>query len=88
VLVKRNPRVLASALPDGNTALLVVETGRYVTFDPTATAIWERTEEPITLRDLVASLLSEYEADEAVLERDVRNALETLADKKVVTLEA
>ena len=33
VLVKRNPRVLSSALPDGHTALLVIETGRYVTFD-------------------------------------------------------
>ena len=48
VLVKRNPRVLSSALPDGHTALLVIETGRYVTFDATATAIWNLTEQPIT----------------------------------------
>lgn len=86
MLVKRNPRVLASALPDGNTALLVVETGRYLTFDATATAVWERTQSPIALADLVDSLLEEYDAERDVLERDVRAALATLADQQVLTL--
>lgn len=87
MLVKRNPRVLASALPDGNTALLVVETGRYVTFDAAATAIWEKTETPIAFSDLIASLLEEYDVDQVTLERDVKEALSTLADKQVVTLD-
>ena len=86
MLVKRNPRVLSSTLPDGNAALLVVETGRYVTFDETATAIWERTKEPIAFGDLVASLLEEYEVARDVLELDVRTTLETLAEKRVLCL--
>lgn len=86
MLVKRNPRVLSSTLPDGNAALLVVETGRYVTFDATATAIWERTKQPITFADLIASLLEEYEVARDVLEDDVRAALDTLADKQVISL--
>ncbi|MDJ0978926.1 MAG: PqqD family protein [Erythrobacter sp.] len=86
MLVKRNPRVLASALPDGNTALLVVETGRYVTFDETATAIWQRIEQPISFNDLIASLMAEYDVSNDVLQSDVRNALHALEDKQVLTL--
>ncbi len=86
MLVKRNPRLLASALPDGNTALLVVETGRYVTFDGTATAIWERIEDPIAFADLIDSLLAEYDVTQAVLEKDVTDALHKLAEMQVVTL--
>jgi len=86
VLVTRNPRLLASALPDGNTALLVIATGRYVTFDETASAIWQRTQEPIAFADLIASLLSEYDVAQDVLERDVTKALDKLADMQVVTL--
>ena len=86
MLVTRNPRLLASALPDGNTALLVIETGRYVTFDETASAIWQRTQEPIAFADLIASLLSEYDVAQDVLERDVTKALHKLADMQVVTL--
>ncbi len=86
MLVKRNSSILASALPDGNTALLNVDTGRYLTFDATATAIWNRTQEPISFADLIASLLEEYEVDRTVLEKDVRTALETLAQKKVIAL--
>ncbi|MEM9310569.1 MAG: PqqD family protein [Pseudomonadota bacterium] len=86
MLVKRNPRLLASALPDGNTALLVVETGRYVTFDGTATAIWERIENPIAFADLIDSLLAEYDVTQAVLEKDVTDALHKLAEMQVVTL--
>ena len=86
VLVKRNSSILASALPDGSTALLNPETGRYLTFDETATAIWSRTEEPITFSDLIASLLEEYDVDQAALEKDVKAALLNLADKKVLAL--
>ena len=86
MLVKRNANVLASSLPDGNMALLNVDTGRYLTFDETAAAIWNRTEEPIALSDLIASLLEEYDADPEVLASDVRSTLQTLADKQVVTL--
>lgn len=86
MLVKRNPRVLASALPDGNTALLIVETGRYLTFDATATAVWERTQDPVTFADLVDSLLEEYAVERDVLERDLRATLATLAEKQVLTL--
>ena len=86
MLVKRNSSILASALPDGNTALLNVDTGRYLTFDETATAIWNRTERPIQFDDLIASLLEEYEVEPAVLEKDVRAALDTLCDKQVIAL--
>lgn len=86
MLVKRNANVLASSLPDGNMALLNVDTGRYLTFDETTSAIWNRTEKPISLSDLISSLLEEYDADPAVLEKDVRSTLETLAEKQVMSL--
>jgi hypothetical protein len=86
VLVTRNATILASTLPDGNTALLNTDTGRYLTFDASATAIWQRTENPITFDDLIASLMEEFEVERAVLEADVRAALETLAEKKVIQI--
>lgn len=86
MLVKRNATILASTLPDGNTALLNVDTGRYLTFDASATAIWQRTENPITFDDLIASLMEEFDVDKAVLEADVRAALETLAEKQVIEI--
>ena len=87
MLVKRNPRILASPLPDGSTVLLNLETGRYLTFNETATAIWERAAQPISVAEIVSSLLEEYEADRVTLEIDVRDALKTLSERQVVTLE-
>jgi len=86
MLVTRNSEVLASPLPDGNTALLHIKTGKYLTFDETASAIWSRTEQPVSFTDLIASLLKEYDVEQSVLEEDVKATLQTLADKQVLSL--
>ena len=45
---------------------------------PTAAAIWERLDSWVTVDTLVAHLLSEFDADSILAERDVREFLEQL----------
>lgn len=87
MLIKRFQEPLSTPLGGGKTALLNEATGEYLTFDETATAIWEKIEAPITFDDLVSQLLDEYEVDRKLLEDDVNQALETLSQKKLIELE-
>lgn len=86
MLIKRFQEPLSTPLGAGKTALLNEATGEYLTFDETATAIWDKTEAPITFDNLVLQLLEEYEVDRNLLEGEVRQALETLSQKKLIEL--
>lgn len=86
MLITRRQEPLSTPMGGGHTALLCEETGEYLTFDETATAIWEKTRKPIEFDALVTALASEYAVDIAILEQDVRQTLDTLSDKKLIEL--
>lgn len=86
MLIKRRQEPLSTPMGGGHTALLCEETGEYLTFDETATAIWEKTRNPIEFDALVTELAGEYGVDIVRLRKDVRGALDTLSDKKLIEM--
>lgn len=87
MLIKRCHEPLSAPLGEGTIALLHEETGEYLTFDETATSIWEKIERPIAFDDLISQLLEEYQVDRNLLEIEVHDALRKLAQKKLVELQ-
>ncbi|MHB8997803.1 MAG: PqqD family protein [Armatimonadota bacterium] len=53
----------------------------------TAAAIWKLLEQPRDVPSMVASLLEEYEANAAVVERGVTAVVEELLQRSMVTVE-
>lgn len=58
--------------------LLSVEQGSYFDFSPVTRRIWELLEEPRSLSELVASLVSEYEVDPETCRTEVRAVVKRL----------
>jgi hypothetical protein len=48
--------------------------------------LWDLLGEPMTVTDLVDELAQVYQGDAAIIERDVRSALEELAERGLVRL--
>ncbi len=66
------------------TVLLNLESGNYHGLNPIAVRMIEASKEAPTPRDVVATLASEYEQTEAVIERDLTELLEGLAERGLV----
>lgn len=66
------------------TVLMSLERGNYYGLDAIATDIWLRLEQPISIGDLCAQLVEDYEADLATIQRDVLNLLEHLRAEGLV----
>lgn len=70
---------LLSADVDGEMVMMDVETGVYFGLDAIGTDIWKRLEAPVTVADLTADLVGDYDAAPETIERDV---LALLTDMK------
>lgn len=86
MLIERISEPLSTPLGEGDTALLNERTGEYLTFNATASAVWEQTGSPIQFDVLVAALAKEYSVDQAVLESDVKRTLAMLEDKQLIKI--
>lgn len=68
--IRRHPEHLATEV-DGQTVLMNVDVGKYAGLDAIGQAIWSRIAQPVTLDELCRALLTVFDADAAVLRRDV-----------------
>ena len=73
-VVARTDESLSTTL-DGEAVLLQPEGGMYYGMNEVGTLLWERLEEPATVRDLRDALLSEFDVDRAVADRDLQDFL-------------
>jgi len=76
-LVARTDESLSATL-DGEAVLLQPEAGMYYGMNEVATLLWERLEEPASVADLRAELLSEFDVEAADADRDLRAFLADL----------
>ncbi len=76
-IICRSTSALYSSIGD-ETVLMSLERGNYYGLDAIATDIWLRLEEPVSIGDLCARLVEEYEADLPTIQQDVLNLLEQL----------
>lgn len=81
-----SPRVLFREL-DGEAVLLDLQSERYYGLDDVGTRIWSLLSELGDVQVVRERLLSEYNVDGAVLERDLARLIEELAKFGMLTVE-
>ena len=68
-IVVRSAEPLSAPVSD-TLVLFSLKREKYFALDAVSTAIWERLDQPIALKDLCESLGKEFDVDPAVCERD------------------
>ena len=71
---------------DGEVVMLSIENSEYYGLDDIGTSIWNLLENELTVSELVAILLNEYEVIESQCRKDVLQFLEKLAEKNLITV--
>jgi hypothetical protein len=58
----------------------------YYGLNPLASRVWKLVQEPVTIREILTSLLSEYEIEESTCMQDLLSLLEQLQCWKLIEL--
>ena len=75
--------VLAQEL-DGETVLLDLASESFFGLDEVSTRVWQLLRDGIGREEVIDRLLEEYEVDREVLERDIEDLLERLAEAGLI----
>ncbi|MDD2800278.1 MAG: PqqD family peptide modification chaperone [Methylobacter sp.] len=75
-----------SAVLDEEVVLMSIEKGAYFGLNRVLSCIWQILETPTTVSQLCAILQDEYDVEPEVCKRDVFEALEKLAENKLITV--
>jgi len=70
----------------GDAAILNLNSGQYYGLNPVGATIWALIQEPKTVGKVIETLLSEYDVDPAICERDLMALLKELEEKGLVEL--
>lgn len=74
-----------SSTLENETVILDYERGVYYTLDEVGTFIWKMLQQkPMTVAELKAEVLAEYDVDEATCENDIYALIKALSDEKLV----
>lgn len=82
-IIQRNPDILASKM-DEEIVMMSISRGEYYGFDPIGSRIWNLLENPVSVQDIVNTLLDEFEIDRDSCLHDVMQFLEEILDKDLV----
>lgn len=84
--VVADKRLLSSEVR-GEAVILNVQSGTYYGLDEVGTRIWQLVQQPISLGDVLTTLLSEYDVEAHRCERDLCRYIDDLADKGLISCE-
>lgn len=73
---------------DGEAAIVNLTNGVYYGLDTVGARVWNLMREPVTLDQLLDSLLADYAIDRATLELDLRRFVNQLAEQGLVEIRA
>jgi len=79
------PEALVATLSDG-AVLLNLQTKRYFSLNETGTRIWELVQQAADEESIVATMIREYEVDEATARTEVRRILDELIEAQLIVL--
>jgi len=74
-----------ATLSDG-AVLLNLQTKRYFSLNETGTRIWELVQQAADEESIVATMIREYEVDEATARTEVRRILDELIEAQLIVL--
>jgi hypothetical protein len=80
-----SPNQISCVLGD-EAVILNLESGVYYGLNPLASRVWELVQEPLTVRQILTSILSEYEIEESRCEHDLLSLVDQLQRWKLVEL--
>ncbi|HBS85743.1 MAG: hypothetical protein A2W91_13430 [Bacteroidetes bacterium GWF2_38_335] len=81
--IHRDPKMLSSYM-DNEIVMMSIENGEYYGLNEIGSRIWELTEKPIKIEDLISKLMDEYEVDRENCMKDTMEFLDKLAEKKLI----
>lgn len=77
---------ISTTIIDGELGMMSEEKGKYYTLDFIGTRVWELIEQPLTVDELVAILIKEYEVDRSTCEVDLLELLDKLMKEALIKL--
>jgi hypothetical protein len=80
------PEALVATLSDG-AVLLHLQTKRYFSLNETGTRIWELVQATADEESIVATMIREYEVEEATARAEVRRILDELIEAQLIVVE-
>lgn len=78
---------LVAADMDGEKVMLSIEKGKYFGLNGIGSRIWDMIEKPLTVREMVAELLKEYDVEEKTCQHDVQAFLSKLYTQELVDID-
>ena len=84
-VLQRKPGMLFNEI-DGEVVMLSIENSEYYGMDKVGSRIWHLLEKPMKFRDLVSTLMEEYEVTEEQCTTDTLAFLKKITEKKLVDL--
>ena len=84
--IKRNNEVFASEI-DEEIVMMNIQSGKYFGMDAIGSRIWELIDEKIRVKDIISTLLEEYDVTEEQCRKDVLDFLNELYDQQLVEIE-
>lgn len=72
----------------GEKVMLSINKGKYYNLGEIGGEIWELIERPISIAQLVTSLISEYEIDQSECEEEVISFLQLLLEEDLINIES
>ena len=82
-IIKRSDELVHSDM-DGETVMMSIEQSQYYGLDSVGTRIWDLIEQEMSVRDICAALMAEYDVDESQCQQDVIRFLQDMADHNTV----
>ncbi len=84
-IVSHAAGLVASDL-DEKKVMMNIESGKYFGLDSIGSRIWDLTEKPHTVRELVSELLKEYDVEENTCRQDVLVFINKLYDQGLIDI--
>ena len=81
---QRNDNWVGSQIED-NFVMVNIDTGKYVSLNSSAGAVWQALEQPRTQAEIESGLLANYEVDPATCTQSVTGLLEQMRDLQLAT---
>jgi hypothetical protein len=68
------------SLIEDSLVMVNIDTGKYVTLNSSANAVWQALEQPRSQADIVSSLVDNFDVDEATCSQSVTRVLEQMRE--------
>jgi hypothetical protein len=84
-VIRRSKNLLFNEI-DGEVVMLSIENSEYYGMDKIGSRIWELIENPVSVNELIGTLMDEYEVTREQCTNDTTEFLEQLAEKKLISI--